>query len=490
MKKISFVILAFVFMIAGLIIPMPQAALADSWRTAVTFRGFGDSISAGDTLPDNENYVVGENITQGCYTEVLSRSFISEFGGSAVNFAQSGDKTSGGESGGMVTKLAPYTNQTAEDYQDFYNTDVITVCIGANNVLSPAVSDLPTYLMGTFGEEQEQTLRTKLQAGLDDFENDYLNTILPTLTTKTSANTKVYVMTIYNPYKYTHLYDAQVSETDMFKDMIRGMIGTEQAPGSMETKFQQILAIAMEYLAQVNQIIRTNTTDKVHCVDIYNLFETFTKEQYLQYINADLSKLTLSFSIISNPSTVMAYADPHPTLLGQEVIANEFAKQVVVSSAQIDTSLSGNISTDSQIQVSINTFGSSNLSYKLYARINNQDTLLYSGTNTTCQVVASDLTTSGVLYFDIYSGETKISSSNQVAYAITFEEETPDDPTPDDPTPDDPTPETPTDDKGEQKQDEKTENKTPNITVIAIVAVGGVIVAGIVTFFIIKSVRM
>ena len=476
MKKISLFILAIFFTLASFLIPVKKEVFADTWHSAVTFRGFGDSIAAGDTLSDNVNYQVGVNITQGCYTEVLSRNYITAFGGSVVNFAQSGDRTSGGQSGGMVTKLAPYTDQTAQDYTEFFNTDVITVCIGANNVLTPATANLQSYLMN-FGEEQEEELRATLQAGLDLFEQDYLNTILPTLVNNTKEDAQILVMTIYNPYKYTHISDVNNVETNQMMRMV-----VQQAIARAETNFQNILSIAMEYLDEVNEIIKSNAGGKVKCVDIHSLFETFTEEQYKSYINSDLSKLDVDSSITSKLNTLTAYADPHPTAQGQSVIAGEFEKYVVFSRAIIDTSLSGKLSPTAQVSVSLQTIGGADLSFKLYSQKNGQSTLLYTGAESSCNVVASDLGSQGTLYYEIYSGQTKLGTSNQVDYRITFEGEE----------------EEPIDEEEKQDQEETSGRTDPSantedkkvsaIVVICIIAGGGVIAGGIVIFFIIKSV--
>ena len=205
MKRISLLILSLLFAIFGICFPRVSFSNVYADTTSITFRGWGDSIAAGYSLEDYDNYDIGVNYTQGCFSDVFSKPYITQYTGSLVCYAESGD-----QSGNMVAKMSAYTNGTAVDQDDFYNTDIMTVCIGANNVLGPVLRKLQKYIL-QFGAEEQAALETALAQGVANFENDYLNKILPTFRAKTKAGTNVYVMTIYNPYKYFTLNDVRIS---------------------------------------------------------------------------------------------------------------------------------------------------------------------------------------------------------------------------------------------------------------------------------------
>lgn len=299
-------------------------------QSQYSFRAYGDSISAGFGLKDYDNYVNQGGITTGSYPQVFANKYIEENGGQIQGYGASGDTSQD-----LASDLLKYLDKTAIDYQDFYNTNYFTLCIGANNILGPAMNNIG----GSADEEFEKIL----QDGVNQFEIDYKNTILLCLTQ--NKNSKVFVMTIYNPYKHASAESIKVNTGSTFSDAIIK---------SVISSIDDILDISIEYLEKINKIIRESANDQVVVVDIYKKFETFSKKQYLEYINADLSKIEItSTSDLDNAQQLFAdYVDPHPTAAGHNVIANEHIAKMPKTETQTQPNLDKNKKlTESEITI-------------------------------------------------------------------------------------------------------------------------------------------
>lgn len=93
----------------------------------LAIRAYGDSIAYGYGLSDlSEAY---PNVFANHYQKLTSVDFSSH--------AVSGDTTSD-----LLEILQPYINKTAEDMESFNNTDIIVLCIGANNCFEYAECEI------------------------------------------------------------------------------------------------------------------------------------------------------------------------------------------------------------------------------------------------------------------------------------------------------------------------------------------------------------
>lgn len=394
------------------IMPQPVKNVhADSNISAVYFRAYGDSISAGYRLDDYVNYVGSDtvpkthDITIGCYPEIMSRQFIQNFSGEIVSYAKSGDKT-----GDLVLKLQPYIDQTATDYQEFYNTDVFTLCIGANNILGFAMDNIQNYIMGSISDEQYRAL---LSQGLEDFRNDYISKILPCFENNTKHTSKIFVMTVYNPYKYVSLNDIKINTGNPTQDLLlKSMVS------GVDKSFQTMLSTTMEYVAEINDIIKKNTSNKVHCVDIASLFDSLEQTEFSKCINADASQIEITDGDLSkiNSSLFSEYCDPHPSAYGQEVIANEHIKHFAMAEVEILTSLE-NIESDQNVDFQITSTGGENVSYKVYKNIQNNIFLLKQTNDLSFTISAQSLAGEGTVFVEVYNNSKLIYTSKGVSYS-------------------------------------------------------------------------
>ena len=380
----------------------------------IAVRAYGDSISAGYGLDGYNDYVNKTTlITKECYPNVFMQEYIDVFGGTIKSFAVTGDK-----SNKLVEDLVPYINKTAQDYEDFCNTDVFTLCIGANNILSIASANLEKLLKG---EMQISEYELLLSQSVDAFNSDYTNYILPALSI--NKNAIVIAMTVYNPYKYVTFNDIKVDTQDAQNNFL-----VKSVLSALDQTFQQVLKTTIIYLEKINDIIRQNEKQNIVVVDVYNLFETFTKDQYKTYINADLSKMTITkelyqsidwqnmhFSNLLKNLTLCA--DPHPTQKGQEVIANFHKNNFPVFKLNLQTDLTKIQNDEQDVFFSIiKVGGSEDYTFKLYKNIKNNITLLKETKNYSLNVKAKDLQGDGYIYVQIFENNKNVGQTNNIKY--------------------------------------------------------------------------
>lgn len=176
------------------------------WKRDFGYVALGDSIPAGHTIDENwitdygegSQYGVNGNtstaLVPNCYPDRINNELVEEHGANKVkttSFARSGDTVAD-----LIAKLSHESVRKA-----IANAKLVTICIGANDVLQPALSQLDEYIytgdLSTLETIVEGNL-AKLSANSDPNSYrslfDKLNEINP--------KAKFVFMTIYNPYKY------------------------------------------------------------------------------------------------------------------------------------------------------------------------------------------------------------------------------------------------------------------------------------------------
>ncbi len=294
--------------------------------TTINIIGLGDSIAAGYAVEGTDMYASytafdgGEvGINEMCYTNIIATQFSGSYDTVNVkSYAQSGDKTS--------DLVAKFDNVNVAN--DIENANIITLCIGANNVLTVALDNMADYFAGFITIDDVETL---LQDGLANFKTDY-DFIVPYLT---QFGAQIYVMTVYDPYYYFNVNDISFES-----EIIMGVNVKQQ----LKTKFDSIKSLAINYLNQVNDYIKSSSNENVHIVDVNTIFKNLTKSQYSLCINADSTRIQIATSdIVSiflshNLTSLSAsqYFDPHPTSLGQKYIANLFLTAMEMDIIEVD----------------------------------------------------------------------------------------------------------------------------------------------------------
>ena len=195
--------------------PSGQAKLFFSKPTSNTAKyqyvSLGDSIAAGHSINGSwaSNYGVGsqfgENgntattLVPNCYTDLINKHLVSLYGSSNVtlkSFAHSGDKVED-----LIQKL-----NNSNVINSVKTASLVTVCIGANTVLGPALNKIEQYIKT--GNPTLNALEGEIGPALNVLrDNSNANSMFGLFNKLESINpnAKYIFTTIYNPYRYLHL---------------------------------------------------------------------------------------------------------------------------------------------------------------------------------------------------------------------------------------------------------------------------------------------
>lgn len=215
--------------------------------TIVEYVSLGDSIAAGHTINEDweTDYGVqsqyGENgntktqIVTNSYTDLIRNKLVAEYGEkhtSVTSFAHSGDTVAD-----LITKL----DQT-EVKNAIKKADIVTICIGANDVLQPAISKIGDYI--NYGNPTLNALSVEVQGNLDILGDDSNSNSYTALFNKLKAlnsNAKYVFTTVFNPLKYLWL-DESTWEND-YKDGFFGplMWAIPETIGSLSNTIRKTL---------------------------------------------------------------------------------------------------------------------------------------------------------------------------------------------------------------------------------------------------------
>lgn len=138
------------------------------------YLALGDSITEGYTIEDK--------------TKIYASLFAKKYDLELTNEAVSGDK-----SGVLLEKLANYN---IDDY------DVITLCIGANNVLRPFLdrvlaTEASKQLEMILSLKSDEEFNKEMDEGINDLDKD-LDEIMKIIK---AGHAQIYFMNVYNPYQ-------------------------------------------------------------------------------------------------------------------------------------------------------------------------------------------------------------------------------------------------------------------------------------------------
>ncbi len=324
MKKIFLFIIPLVlctFLLSAKILP---SAYAQTPATSqITYFVFGDSISEGTVLEENNS----SHNTENRFTNVLTSNM--EKLVSSVdyqNYAIAGHKL--------------------EDFVNVYNStenldtaSIVTLDIGPNNILGPATDTLLAQAsnIGSFmnmsNEEIVNYLMQEVDAAMsegaqyfaDNFEQDFLNFL-----SKLDDNANVYVMNIYNPYKELSLRFKIDFDLEGFLQVHKDInlpFGdkTNEYLNENEICINSTIEKAIQSINENPQV-----TQKVTLVDVKGAFENYyTANGIDEYRSLILTKdeainsqdVPLTVASIANITYLI---DPHPTDKGHALIAQTF----------------------------------------------------------------------------------------------------------------------------------------------------------------------
>lgn len=205
---------------------MPESSLPEEpvtpEETTVLYVSLGDSISAGHSIDDKWETNYGERsqfsyngrsepteIVEGCYTDLIRDDMVATNGNkkvSAVSFARSGDKVKD-----LIEKLS---NSIVVD--ELVKANIVTICIGANDVLQDAMNSLETYINTGDLSSIQSTIDANMSVLNDNSNSNSYMSLLNKLT-DINPNAKYTFTTVYNPYKYLHL---ETGQNGFFKPLL------------------------------------------------------------------------------------------------------------------------------------------------------------------------------------------------------------------------------------------------------------------------------
>lgn len=177
------------------------------YRYVAHYVSLGDSIAAGHTIDDmwdhdygvRSQYGVNGNtktaIVPGSYTDLIRTDLVRKYGSraSATSFARSGDR--------VIHLLEKLDHDVVQEA--IKKADLVTICIGANDVLEPALSHLEDYIdAGDSKLDEIAAIVEENMATLDDDTSPNSYTALFNKLSAINPNAKYVFSTIYNPYKY------------------------------------------------------------------------------------------------------------------------------------------------------------------------------------------------------------------------------------------------------------------------------------------------
>ncbi len=240
----------------------------------------GDSIAFGYGLEDPETM---------CYPFLLSKALPSIVGEREIEY--SNHAVSGMTSADLLSLLS-------QNSIDFDGAELVTICIGANNLLKPLTASFKAIAdkygigesfsgfdkIGSFFDElgtalEGEEMSAEFQKGIDSFSVDF-DLILSKLK-EAAPNATVAVMTVYSPFKDFNLTIPY--------------LGIDLRVGDLSDK----------WVAKLNEQIIT-IAEKYGCVTV-NTFEPFYNESFS--VNAAFGLVPPRFSF-----------DPHPTKKGHELL--------------------------------------------------------------------------------------------------------------------------------------------------------------------------
>ncbi len=205
------------------------------------------------------------------------------------------------------------------------NARVVTVCIGANNVLGPALELLPKYMADEVTyEEMEQALYQALAGdGATTGLEAEMKQLLPRLQVL-CPDAEIVFTTVYNPYKIMEYGEGMT---------FLQMLGAIKNADVKLTKIEQLSEICIAggklstgtEVTGINAILETTVKafaetagERFRIVDAKASFDAVTEADgghYCDYVNTDIGLLTAK-----DAANFATYADPHPTPDGHRAL--------------------------------------------------------------------------------------------------------------------------------------------------------------------------
>ena len=309
------------FFVYFLILALVASSFAYIWmygkqtapkKESITYVSLGDSIAEGyalDTYDDKDSneFVVGS------YAHSFKTALEKEYKTvNAANYATKGDTST--DLLTMLTELSG-TELSTENQQmktNIQNADIITICIGANDILGPAKSNILSFMT-----KEDFDITPYVNPGLENFNTNFPKIITALKTLNPTAN--LVFFNTYNPYKEFITTSADISVSSYPGPITISSSKLNQL-GSLTELYLNSEDVIYNGAPGINKIISNGLTGQQNCylLDIKLCFDTY----YTSQNNYDI----VNVNVLTNPSltplNVITAMDPHPSNIGHTQIFN------------------------------------------------------------------------------------------------------------------------------------------------------------------------
>lgn len=333
MKKIiiGFILCMAMFVTVSFVgTPKVYSASASNQNDTLNYLSLGDSIAEGTGLEGFE-HKQETAFVEGSYAYLFKNYLATRYSNiNAISYAKSGD-----DSADLLLKLQ---NNVALR-QSVENADIISICIGANDILGPATNNIGDLIInGT-------DISPKLQEGLNNFTQNFPQIV--NLLHELNPNAVKIFTNVYNPFRELMsaqsdvLLDAGFFDITFPKERIRQIgimaedfIGGNEEKFSLDPTISRIYGLNERMMGILNgkDVERSEPIDvavgNCYLIDSKKLYDNYSGSEKLVNANLlDQPNNTIKVNISSIVSDLYSFIDPHPTVRGHEIIYSNFANK-------------------------------------------------------------------------------------------------------------------------------------------------------------------
>jgi lysophospholipase L1-like esterase len=242
-------------------------------------------------------------MVEGCYTDLMRNALNKYYGDdnvTATSFARSGSRVQNNVHDGR--SLIDVLDKDIVE-QTLSQADVVTISIGANDILEPAVDYFVPFVTGeTDLSDLEAVVNNNLKTLDDEYDEngtlirEGLYTQLFKKMTKINPDAKYVFCTIYNPYKYFHL-----ERSTLENEYNDGFLGPwlERIPSDTNIIIPDLTAIAIK-AAIVNSDFLNG------CIDRANYVSSWAEERIRDLNDVMVGRINAYNERLSSPRFFVA----------------------------------------------------------------------------------------------------------------------------------------------------------------------------------------
>ncbi len=349
----------------------PKNISAYAQQGNITYVAFGDSIAEGyainmKTKTDSEELIGGYRKTyvsvDNCYVDLINKELSKTYNTSTYNYAYSGDTcqdlinyigefydydNNAVKNGEKVSESYPALTN-AQIYNSVKNANIITICIGANNVLGGAFKLMSGFLGLTTPAVTRAEMEAQLKIQILGSEEQNIKGLkaefaeLLNILDRLNPNAYIYFTNVYNPYKVLIGDSSLLDMLKIFKPNftqanlnIISKVADIAIGGGVDSageKFTGINNVIKEAIDTYNNNHADEKFKYVQTKEAFDLkYSASNKLEYNKYVNTRLEELT--FNKVSEDTNIdlndlnksaeyigFNYFDPHPTYEGHKLI--------------------------------------------------------------------------------------------------------------------------------------------------------------------------